>query len=51
MLFRQTTNGLPAWFVSAAVVEALERLKLEYPTVNSDQMKELLAAKLTLDSE
>lgn len=43
------------WFtrlvVSAAVVEALERLKLEYPTVNSDQMKELLAAKLTLDSE
>jgi PPK2 family polyphosphate:nucleotide phosphotransferase len=43
------------WFtrlvVAAAVVEALENLKLEYPTVNSDGMKELLAAKLTLDSE
>lgn len=43
------------WFtrlvVAAAIVDALENLKLGYPTLDDTKMKELLAAKLALEKE
>jgi len=43
------------WFtrlvVAAAVVEAVEKLDLEYPKVTPDQRKELAAARAELAAE
>ena len=43
------------WFtrlaVAGAVVEAMERLDLAYPTVEGDALKALLAAKKALEAE
>jgi polyphosphate kinase 2 (PPK2 family) len=43
------------WFtrlvVAAAIVEAVEKLDLEYPKVSADQRKELAAARAELSAE
>lgn len=43
------------WFtrliVAAAIVEAVEKLDLEYPKVSEDQMKDLVAARKELEAE
>ncbi len=38
---RPTTNGSPTWWWRGAVVQAMDRLKLEYPRVQGKALKEL----------
>jgi hypothetical protein len=37
--------------VAAAVIDALQDLKLEFPEVNADKRKELAAVRQTLEAE
>jgi PPK2 family polyphosphate:nucleotide phosphotransferase len=63
-MIRETSTDYAPWFVvpsdhkhvawlivSAAIVDALEKLKLEYPTVTGDALKELKAAGRALRAE
>jgi hypothetical protein len=63
-MIRETSTGYAPWYVvpadhkhvtwlvvSAAIIEALEKLKLEYPKVTGQALKDLKKAERALKTE